>query len=105
MNALVIIGAIILISGGGLFFLFKKMKLGKKDWEKLKLKFKKKKSLERKAFEKGEIVCPIDKRDYVDFEGFKKHVKDIKPISEQLKNIDKDFKNWNPIGNKKEETK
>ena len=92
----------LLLSAGGLFFVFKKMKVGKSDWEKLKNKFKKKKSPEQQAWENGEIIIPLDKRDYEDISNFKEGIKDNKILSEQLKNIDKEFKEWTPI---KEETK
>lgn len=85
----------------GFFFIFKKMKVGKKDWEKLKKKiWDKKISSEQKAFDDGQIIFPIDKRDYVDMDNFKKGINGFPKLSKQLENIDEEFKNWKPLENK-----
>lgn len=104
MKSIIIVGIILLISSIGIYFLFKKMKVGKSDLKKLKNKiFKKKISPEQKAFDNGEIIFPVDKRDFVDFNNFKEGVKSIEKISNKLEKIDEDFEEWDPIPNKKTE--
>ncbi len=89
----------------GFFFMYKKMKVGKDDWEKLKKKiFKKKISPEQEAFNKGQIIFPIDKRDYENIDNFKEDIKGFPKLSKQLGKIDEEFKKWKPLENQMEET-
>lgn len=45
-----------------------------------------------KEFEEGKVLVPIDKRDFEDFDGFKEKVRDIPVLYNQIKTINKDFK-------------
>lgn len=100
MNWFVIGG--ITLTCGGIFFLGKKMKVGKSDLVKLKEKLNKKKSAEEKAFRNGEIILPIDKRDFEDFNSFTNAANYIENedkrdnIIKNLNNIDDDFEKFKP---------
>lgn len=96
MNWLLIL--FLLIIAGGLFFLFKKMKVGKGDFNKLKYKITKNKlSLAEIEFDKGNILIPIDKRDYADLNNFREGIKNNPELTKKLNNIDSEFKKWIPL--------
>ncbi len=46
-----------------------------------------------KEFEEGNILMPVDKRDFEDIEEFKKHTSQLPEISEQLEDLDRSLKN------------
>jgi len=79
----------------GIYFIISKTKFNKSDLKRLKDKlFKKKLTEAEKEFNKGNIIFPIDKRDFVEFSKFLDSIKDKKELIIKANNIDKDFKDW-----------
>lgn len=95
----------ILLTAGGLFFLSKKMKLGKEDWSKLKKKFKGKKKLSEAEIElnKNGLLLSCDKRDFADIEGLKIAMKDRPEILKKINNLDEEFEKFGYTSPKEEE--
>lgn len=101
MNVILLLILVAFFIGG--FFLLKKMKVGKEDWTKLKSKMKKDKiTPEEKAFRNGEILLPIESRDFVEFDKFKDVLNNVenedkrKLLTSQIETIDEDFEKWDP---------
>lgn len=55
-----------------------------------------------KEFEEGKVLLPIDKRDFENFEEFKKQTDKVKVIKEKMETMDQDFEDLNFIIDKKE---
>lgn len=68
----------------------------------LNKKVKKKQELYEKEFEDGNILFPIDERDFENLEEFKKKTDHIPKVKEKLDTIKEDFNNFESIMVKKD---
>lgn len=56
-----------------------------------------------KEFSEGNIIMPIDKRDFENLDEFKDKTSHLNNIKETIENLDKDFENYEPIKECKKE--